>query len=711
MKYQAYCKLCKKTFNVQHTGKSAVAQHATGKLHTAKEIPLRNRTQRTLNFLNKPPSDVADDNTVTKSSVSESCNLLPVPSSSQTSSLKCFVQNVDVIKAEILWSLSRIKCHTSSRSAEYEGNLFPIMFPDSIIAKKYSMKKDKLSYVITYGLAPYYQNELVKRLSNASCFAISIDESLNKICSKAQMDVLVQFWDNTSNKLSTRYLTSLFLEKCTADNMCSTLITALNGFGLKLGNMIQISMDGPNVNLALFKLLHEYLSNPDPVHSKLCDVGTCSVHIVHGAFGTGHKKAGWKVNQFLKRSYFLLKDFPSRRSDYKRLGKTDNFPLKFCNIRWLENVVVLKRALLILEPMRKYVNEIEKLPDSCNFEFIKEALKDKLLRAKIEFMLSIAEDLHDFLQKYQTNNPVFPFLYEDLRRIITNIGDRFLKKVIFSSKITNDNLKSDNEIIIGFGAINAIKGMKLSRILNFKSDCRTFLKEIFIKLVSKCPIRNAIVKGASAFSPRIMCNEQKRVERISLLLSAVSGDYTLIDGAAADRIKREYLKICTSQEIYLKTFQTDSRLDEFLLKINELEPMSIEFINFLQTIFTFFSSQAAVERSFSVNKECLIENLQEDSLIGQRIVYDTIKEECAMDLQKVDITPSMVQYFKTASARRKENLHVKQQMKEVDEDKKRKLNQELLFLKAKKQKIEEQREEELNMLENNIKHLENKMRT
>lgn len=282
-KYQAYCKLCTKSFSVQHTGKSALVQHASGKLHCAKEIPLSNRTQQTLSFVNEPKiliNDVSDNNTVnvTENSVSNENSNLSMPSSSETSSLKCFVQSVEVIKAEILWALSRVKCHNSSRSAEFEGNLFPTMFPDSMIVKKFAIKKDKLSYIITYGLALYYQNELVKGVLNASCYAISIDESLNKISCQAQMDIIVRFWNDTANKLCTRYLTSLFLEKCNAENMHSALITALNNFGLKLGKIIQVSMDGPNVNIALFKLLREYLSNPEPNNWKLCDVGTCPVH-------------------------------------------------------------------------------------------------------------------------------------------------------------------------------------------------------------------------------------------------------------------------------------------------------------------------------------------------------------------------------------------------------------------------------------------------
>jgi len=37
-----------------------------------------------------------------------------------------------------------------------------------------------------------------------------------------------------------------------------------------------------------------------------------------------------------------------------------------------------------------------------------------------------------------------------------------------------------------------------------------------------------------------------------------------------------------------------------------------------------FHGNAAVERSFSINKECLVENLLEDSLVAQRVVYDAV---------------------------------------------------------------------------------------
>lgn len=67
------------------------------------------------------------------------------------------------------------------------------MFPDSLIASKYSMQKDKLSYVMTYGLGPYFQKQLSSDINKCGATCISFDESLNKIAQKNQMDIVARF--------------------------------------------------------------------------------------------------------------------------------------------------------------------------------------------------------------------------------------------------------------------------------------------------------------------------------------------------------------------------------------------------------------------------------------------------------------------------------------------------------------------------------------
>lgn len=67
---------------------------------------------------------------------------------------------IPAIKAEIIWAINRIMCHSSLLGGEESSSIFPIMFPDSAIASKLQMKKDKLTYNPTYGIGPFFQNRL-----------------------------------------------------------------------------------------------------------------------------------------------------------------------------------------------------------------------------------------------------------------------------------------------------------------------------------------------------------------------------------------------------------------------------------------------------------------------------------------------------------------------------------------------------------------------
>ena len=133
--------------------------------------------------------------------------------------------------------------------------------------------------------------------------------------------------------------------------------------------VIQLSMDGPNVNPKLFRIFREYLLKNN-CESKLL----CPIHIVHGGFKTGHNKVKWNINDFLRKSYLLFKDFPSRRANYIKYGGSLKLPLKFCTIRWLENVPALRRGLEILKPLKLYFEKCKKVPQSQNYGYLKKMM-------------------------------------------------------------------------------------------------------------------------------------------------------------------------------------------------------------------------------------------------------------------------------------------------------------------------------------------------
>ena len=68
--------------------------------------------------------------------------------------------------------------------------------------------------------------------------------------------------------------------------------------------LIQLSMDAPAVNLALFKTSSKERDNQHL--PKLVNVGSCNLHVLHGAFQKGDEITGWKLKKLLKYLHLLF---------------------------------------------------------------------------------------------------------------------------------------------------------------------------------------------------------------------------------------------------------------------------------------------------------------------------------------------------------------------------------------------------------------------
>ena len=45
-------------------------------------------------------------------------------------------------------------------------------------------------------------------------------------------------------------------------------------------------------------------------------IGSCGLHVIHGAFGTAKSAADWNLKKVLKNCHSIFKKTPARRSDY-----------------------------------------------------------------------------------------------------------------------------------------------------------------------------------------------------------------------------------------------------------------------------------------------------------------------------------------------------------------------------------------------------------
>ena len=78
------------------------------------------------------------------------------------------------------------------------NGLFAAMLPGSEIAENFQCGSTKASYVLTYGLASYHHS------FSSPNQVVSFNESLNNSVQKEQMDLLICYWDNDTDRLCTR---------------------------------------------------------------------------------------------------------------------------------------------------------------------------------------------------------------------------------------------------------------------------------------------------------------------------------------------------------------------------------------------------------------------------------------------------------------------------------------------------------------------------
>ena len=139
-------------------GVQALKSHAKGKKH--KQV-----CAAVAVFLKTKP--------ITKSTTS-SPDLSPVSSTSSSSgrhvtqTLELTVTKSETLSAEIQWALQSVLKGLSNNSSSNISPLFNVMFPDSKIKESFALGADKLHYLITYGIAPYF-HDLLK--DNVWCVA------------------------------------------------------------------------------------------------------------------------------------------------------------------------------------------------------------------------------------------------------------------------------------------------------------------------------------------------------------------------------------------------------------------------------------------------------------------------------------------------------------------------------------------------------------
>lgn len=162
-------------------------------------------------------------------------------------------------------------------------------------------------------------------------------------------------------------------------------------------------------------------------------------------------------------------------------------------------------------------------------------------------------------------------------------------------------------------------------VMNFRNSCRSALQKIVTKLMERSPLKYPLTKALTCLNPQHMAKggtEKEMRTCLDILL-----ENNLFHPSDCEKVDREYRHLVSSPTLtsQIKTYSLiETRLDEFWYDVIGKKKEYECLFKVVKLFLSLSHGNANIERGFSVNKEILVENLHQNSLIAQRLIYDSV---------------------------------------------------------------------------------------
>lgn len=186
--FTVFCHLCQKVINVSLRGKKAILEHSQGKMHKHKAAINRKKDGE---LQIKVPNIVA-------------C----FSKNRETPPSRSFED--DVVFSEGLWAAATARHNLPYMLSDSMTKLFPVMFSDSKIAKKFQCRRNKTSPIISDAMGPYFKEKIENEIRNSQCYTIEIDEATTAAHWR-QFDIHVRFLSENQGRVVVNFLDSFKL--------------------------------------------------------------------------------------------------------------------------------------------------------------------------------------------------------------------------------------------------------------------------------------------------------------------------------------------------------------------------------------------------------------------------------------------------------------------------------------------------------------------
>ena len=466
--------------------------------------------------------------------------------------------------------------------------------------------------------------------------------------------------------------------------------------------------------------MDELIRHDNPEFTGLVDLGSCSIHTIHNAFGKGLEKCGKEIGQLCMDLHALFKYSAAGREDFREVQiemdlDLTNF-LQHTVVRWLSIGPAVKRILEQWEAVTQFVTDLakdpKKLPRSINFKRVHMMLNAKEKMVLLEFLNDVIPVFEQFLLLFQRASPVIHIMYDSMCDILVRLLRRFMKgqavEKRYGSDLTSIKCQDvklqlpDKSIVIGKGVREALVKLTSEQQRQALLGICSFMCTTATELQQKLPLKNELLRQLGCTNPLKRKKEStvSSIERLTTVLQPAISTSEVIDEWKLFQVDNElpdYNQQERIEKYWNAVFQLQSSDGQLRYK---LLPAVIK------SALTLGQTNAESEHSLSVNAAIVTRErtlLSENTIIGLRVVKEAVRffDPVSNQPEKIAITDDLRRFVRNAHAAYKERLERERE----DEEKKRQEVQRMKEISEKAKKEKErllEKKKSLELTEDNL---------
>ena len=419
------------------------------------------------------------------------------------------------------------------------------------------------------------------------------------------------------------------------------------------------------------------------------ELGSCSIHIVHNAFGKGLEKFGKEIDQLCLDIHSLFKYSAARWEDFRKVQmELELVPANFqqhTEVRWLSLGPAISRILEQWDAITHFVTELskdtKKIPKSSNFKrvYLLLGTKEKgSTKACLEFLNDVVPVFQQVLLIFEKNSPVVHILYDTLCESLLKPFRRFLNPSATEGKYGSDlvmidctDIKlqlKDNDLVIGSGTKKALKELSPDQQKHILLGVQSFYGTAASKLQNKLPLESTFLQQLGCLNP-LKKSKKSTVDSIESLAGRLQSQ--LSSSEVVDEWKMFQV------DIDLPQYCKEERIEKFLNKVFLVESPDGQarykvLPSVIKSALGLGQTNAECERSLSINARVVTSDrpfLSNETIVGTSVVKEAVRfyDPVSNQVEKIIITEELKKQVRYSHALYKEN----QERKKEDERKKK----------------------------------------